>query len=108
MFEKWVNNDPDPSYKKAWRERKRQAQKIMDMILKYQAMTKGQLEEISKNRDLTILELTMIRYVAGWMKNDKFLLDMLDRHISKAPTKVEQKEVEEFDEDSLYDIEEKQ
>ena len=59
---------------------------MMDMILQYQTMTKSDLEKLSQNKDLTVLELLMIRYVVSGMKDNKMLIDMMDRHISKAPT----------------------
>ena len=83
---KWEFVQPDPKLKKEWRERKRQAQRMMDMILQYQTMTQEELKEMASRKDLTVLELLMIRYVTQWMKDNKMLVDMLDRHISKAPT----------------------
>lgn len=85
-YKKWEAPQPTPAQKSAGRERKRQAQKMMDMILQYQTMTKSDLEKLSQNKDLTVLELLMIRYVVSGMKDNKMLIDMMDRHISKAPT----------------------
>lgn len=77
--------------KKAWRERKRQAQKIMGLVLEYQNMTTGELKKhMEKNKDkLTVLEYTMMKYVTEGMKDKKIMLDMIDRHISKAPQQME-------------------
>jgi len=86
--EKPVAN-PTPEQKKAGWERKRQAQKMMDMVLEYQSMTKEQLEALSNNKNLTILEILMIRYVITGMKDNKMLLDMIDRHVPKAPQKMD-------------------
>lgn len=82
-FEK---KQPTPAQKSAGRDRKKQAQRMMDMVLKYQTLTQSELIEMSKKKDLTVLELLMIRYVTQGMKDNKMLVDMLDRHISKAPT----------------------
>ena len=72
--------------KKAGRERKKQAKKMMDLVLEYQNMSVWELEEIMKSKDsLTVLEYTMMSYVSKGFKKDKILLDMIDRHISKAP-----------------------
>lgn len=81
---------PSPEAKKAWRERKRQARKMMDMVLKYQSMTTGELKEhMEKNKDnLTVLEYIMMKYVIEGMNDKKIMLDMLDRHISKAPQEI--------------------
>lgn len=87
-FEK---KQPTPEQKKAGRERKRQAQKIMSLVLEYQNMTTGELKEyMEKHKDeLTVLEYTMMKYVTEGMKDKKIMLDMIDRHVSKAPTKQE-------------------
>lgn len=95
---KWHNNlipwakDPRTitnESKSAWRDRKRQAQRMMDMLLTYQNMTKSQIEELWKKEDLTVLELLMLKYVTSGMKDNKMLVDMIDRHIAKAPTQME-------------------
>lgn len=95
---KWHNNlipwakDPrtiTSESKKAGRDRKRQAQRMMDMLLTYQNMTKSQIEELWKKEDLTVLELLMFKYVTSGMKDNKMLVDMIDRHIAKAPTQME-------------------
>lgn len=88
----WFEKEqPDPALKKAWRDRKRQAQKIMWLVLEYQNMTTSELKEhMEKHKDnLTVLEYTMMKYVTEWMKDKKIMLDMIDRHISKAPTQME-------------------
>ena len=79
--------------KKAGRERKRQAQRMMDKILEYQSMTVAELKKhASENSDnMTVLEYTMAQYVIKGLKNDKIMLDMIDRHISKAPIQQETK-----------------
>lgn len=83
------STQPDPSLKKAWRERKRQAQAMMDLILRYGTMTKKQLEKITSKKDLTLLEQLMLKYVSWWMKDNKILIDFINRHVPYAPTKTE-------------------
>lgn len=54
-------------------------------------MTTGELKKyMEKHKDeLTVLEYTMMKYVTEGMKDKKIMLDMIDRHVSKAPTKQE-------------------
>lgn len=75
--------------KKAWWDRKKQAQKMMKMVLDYGNMTKQEIEELSKKEDLTVLELLMIKYVVTGMKDTKILVDMINRHVPYAPVKTE-------------------
>ena len=87
-FEK---KQPSPQAKKAGRERKRQARRMMDMVLQYQNMSVAELKKyMDKHKNnLTVLEYTMMKYVTEWMKDKKIMLDMIDRHISKAPAQME-------------------
>lgn len=64
---------PTPAQKKAGRDRKRQAQKIMGLVLEYQNVTTGELKEyMEKHKDeLTVLEYTMMKYVTEGMKDKK-------------------------------------
>ena len=59
------------------------------MILEYQEMTKADLEKKQNDKDITVLESLLIRYVLLWMKDSKMLVDFIDRHISKAPQQME-------------------
>lgn len=90
-FKKWERPPATGAQKSAWRDRKRQAQKIMDMVIQYQTMTTWELKEyMEKHKDeLTVLEYTMMKYVTEGMKDKKIMLDMIDRHISKAPIQTE-------------------
>jgi hypothetical protein len=62
---------------------------MMDLVLKYKDMTKDQLEDIAKDKTLTVLELLMIKYVTSGFKDNKMLMDMMNRHVPYAPTKTE-------------------
>ncbi len=90
-FKKWERPPSTWAQKSAWRDRKRQAQKIMALVLEYQNMTTWELKEyMEKQKDkLTVLEYTMMKYVTEGMKDKKIMLDMIDRHISKAPSQME-------------------
>lgn len=108
----WFEKEqPSPQAKSAGRDRKRQAQKIMALVLEYQNMTTGELKTyMDKHKDkLTVLEYTMMKYVTEGMKDKKIMLDMIDRHISKAPTQMELehswavKSIHDFTYDSMND-----
>lgn len=85
-----VSGQPSSAAKKAGWERRRQAQKIMDMLLELQDMT---LEEFQKLQDdvkrnpgkHTVIEMKLAQYLS----REKFTVDFLDRHISKAPVQQE-------------------
>ena len=72
--------------KSAGWERKKEAKKIMDMVMSFWWMTVDELKAIAdkKKWSLTVMEARLMKYVS----NDKYLIDWLDRHISKAPTQV--------------------
>lgn len=77
------DNQPSPELKKAGRERRKEAQRIMDMVMKFGAMTVGQLKALVQKKwdELTVTEARIVKYVS----NDKYLIDWLDRHVPKAP-----------------------
>lgn len=75
--------------KKAGRERRRNAMKMMDLLLEYQSMTKEQLQKLAGDPNSTMLELLMVKYITGWMKDTRLLIDYMDRHVPKAPQKME-------------------
>ena len=89
QFQKWNKIKADPEQKKEGWDRRRHAQKMMDLVRKYQDCTREDLKKLSESKDVTILELQMIRYVADWMKNDKLLTHMIDKHVSNAPQQME-------------------
>ncbi len=85
-----VLGQPSPEAKaKGW-ERRRMAREMMDIYDKYQHMSYKEFldikEDIKNNpQNYTVLEVDMFRYA----KNPKFIVDRLDRHISKAPQQIE-------------------
>jgi hypothetical protein len=95
---KWHNNlipwakDPRTitnESKSAWRDRRRNAMKMMDLLLEYQSMTKDELQNLASNPNSTMLELLMVKYITWWMKDTRLLVDYMDRHVPKAPQKME-------------------
>ena len=75
--------------KKAGRDRRRNAMKMMNLLLEYQSMTKEELQNLAKNPNSTMLELLMVKYITWWMKDTRLLVDYMDRHVPKAPQKME-------------------
>ena len=100
-FKPWVKPPATPEQKKAGRDRKKQWQAMMDMILKYQNMTFQQIKELAEDENamaqLSVLEVTMIKYIQAWFKDNKMLIDMVNRHVWYAPTKIELEAVKEVD-----------
>lgn len=83
-------NQPTPQQKKAWRDRKRQAQKMMDMIKQMWDMKLSQVKKrLEKKDSLTMLEVLMLKYIELGMKDSKMLIDFMNRHVPYAPTKTE-------------------
>ena len=60
----------------------------MDLVLEYQDYTIDRLNEIMNDPSTPMLELLMCRYVIGWAKDNKMLIDFMDRHVPKAPTQM--------------------
>lgn len=70
--------------------RRRLAQEFMDKVMEYQDLTIDQFEKLElrmqdHKSEFTIRDLMAFKYVSQSHKTDKFLLDWLDRHVSKAP-----------------------
>ena len=88
---KWEFVQPDPKLKSQWRDRRRQAQQIMDKMLKYSEMTVEQLEDEIKNKGkkMSVQDYLITKYVTSGTKSEKMLVDWMDRHIAKAPTQME-------------------
>lgn len=82
-------NQPDPKAKSKGWERRREAQKIMDEIMKLADMPYSEIKEllndIQKNPDKHTLREVKL---ANYLMEKKYTVDYLDRHISKAPTEV--------------------
>lgn len=82
-------NQPSPEAKKKGWERRREAQKIMDEIMKLSDMPyseiKNLLADIKNNPDKHTLREVKL---ANYLMEKKYTIDYLDRHISKAPQDI--------------------
>lgn len=83
------DNQPDPKLKSQGWERKREAQKIMDKMMELKDWTWEQMlemkDDIKKHPEkYTVLEVKL----ADYLSREKFTVDFLDRHISKAPQEI--------------------
>lgn len=81
---------PSPEAKSKGWERRREAQKIMDMVGRLSQMTLKEMQDLLEDIKThperhSVLENKMARYVL----KEKFTTDYLDRHISKAPQEVD-------------------
>jgi len=91
-FKPWQSGGATNEQKAAWWERKRQAKIIMDKMLCYGHMSVAELkrEIASKWENMSVQDYLITKYVLAGTKSEKMLVDRLDRHISKAPTQIEQ------------------
>lgn len=88
-----AQGQPTPEQKKAGWERKRQAQAIMDTLMRYMHLTQAEFRDLIEKIKLhpeqyTVQDVLMSRYVSKTMYTDKLMLDWMDRNISKAPVEV--------------------
>jgi len=88
-FKKWVKVTPSWEVMKAGWDRKREAKRIMDEMIKYQEMTLEEFQEhLKENKDkLQIKNLI----TAGYLKDivsGKERKDWINRHISYAPQQI--------------------
>ena len=83
------DNQPSSDAKKRGWERRREAQRILDLFKALGEMSVKEFRELQEDiklhpDDHSIQELKLVQY----MSKEKFIIDYLDRHISKAPTEV--------------------
>lgn len=89
---KWLENwQPSPELKKAWRERKREASKMMNY---FKVMSEKSVAEIKKHvaeqgDNMIIREALICKYIIEWFKDKKIMQDIINRHVSYAPIKQE-------------------
>lgn len=76
---------PTPEQKKAWWERRKQGQIIMDRLLTMQSMKLCDIVIQMQNNELPIADLILYRYIAKVCADDRFMIDWLNRHIWYAP-----------------------
>lgn len=81
---------PSPKAKSKGWERRREARKIMDEIMKLADMPYSEIKEllndIQKNPDKHTLREVKL---ANYLMEKKYTVDYLDRHISKAPQDID-------------------
>jgi hypothetical protein len=84
------DNQPSPEAKKKGWERRREAQKILDEVKRLGDMSykdiKDLLEDVKRNPENHTLKEVKI---AQYLMKEKFTVDWLDRHVSKAPQEVD-------------------
>lgn len=86
---------PTPEAKSQGWQRKKAAQAMMDKIEKYSQLTVKELndlfQDIKENPgSYTVDDVRTLFYVRSTMESGKFVLDWLDRHVSKAPQEIKQ------------------
>lgn len=84
-------NQPSPEAKKAWRKRRKEAQRMMDTLMSFQEMNAEQIKAyIEKHRDeIPVKDLVMLQYLEDILKNPKIRIDWINRHVPYAPQKQE-------------------
>lgn len=85
-------NQPSSEAKSKGWERRREAQKILDEFMRKGEMTYQELEDLLADvkahpENHTVREVKIAKYI----KDSKYTIDWLDRHVSKAPTEIDQK-----------------
>lgn len=88
------NRQPDSKQLKEGWSRRQNAQKIMDKFLLYSEMDMEtfmkKMNDMQKNPgEYTVADFVAVKYVSKTTKQDKFMLDWIDRHVPKAPQEVE-------------------
>ena len=89
IWRSWQSGGATSEQKKEWRNRRRQAQELMDRILLYQRMTLEEINDIVMNEEkvkkLTAIEAATYKYVKSMLENPWAFERRLDRHIPNAP-----------------------
>src|SRR5690606_24404889 len=92
-----TSNQPSPSSKSDGWKRRKQSQIFLDKIIEYQELTLDEFEQLKKqmkkNKEkFKIKDLVAFEYVSKSFSSDKFLLDWVDRLVSKARMSNEKEE----------------
>jgi len=88
---KWWQPQPTPEQKKAGRERKREAMRIMNDMIKYQDMT---MEEFQNHIETNKKELKLWNIITATrmkeiMKDKNMMKYRIDKHVPNAPVQQE-------------------
>lgn len=83
------DNQPSPEAKSKGWERRREAQRIMDEIMRLADMPYSDIKELLNDIKIhpdkhTLREVKL----ANYLMEKKYTIDYLDRHVSKAPTEI--------------------
>lgn len=85
-------NQPPVEAKKLGWDRRRVAQNFMDLVIQFQNMPAEEFEALTKdmqvNKKYTVFEMMAHKYATKIFNKDKFLLDFMSRHVSKAPRDI--------------------
>ena len=82
--------------KKDWRDRKRERERMMNMMMKYQDMTVHDFEKIIAKikgneldkKSIKVGQARTSNLMNSIMKDPKYGLERMDRHVSKAPIEI--------------------
>lgn len=85
------DRQPSPEAKRAWRQRKKEAQRMMETLMWFQEMNAEQIKAyIDKHKDeMPVKDLVMLQYLEDILKNPKIRIDWINRHVPYAPQKQE-------------------
>ncbi len=91
-----VSEQPSPEAKKEGWERRQRSQRMMETLEKYMNMPLKAFEKIINDierhpKKHTVEEKLLAHYAKKAMNGDRFMLDWMDRNISKAPQDVDVK-----------------
>lgn len=88
-----VLGQPSPEKKREGWERRQMRQKLMDFVFDNLNTPledfQKKLETINSDKKVTLLEAIGAKYSGKVYNSERFLLDFFDRHIEKAPQKME-------------------
>lgn len=96
QFKKWVPPPVTNQQKKDWRDRKRERERMMNMMMKYQDMTVHDFEKIIAKikgneldkKSIKVGQARTSNLMNAIIKDPKYGLERMDRHVSKAPTEI--------------------
>lgn len=88
-FKKWVRPPATNEQKKAWRDRKREMQRLMDKMISYQNMKPEAFKQmIEAEKHDTMLDLMVSTRMQKIVGNEKLLAHYIDKLVPNAPTQV--------------------
>jgi len=83
------NRQPSPEAKSQGWDRRREAQSIMDEMKRLKDMSWEEMENMRKDVKIHPEKYTVLQVkLADYLSREKFTVDFLDRHVSKAPQEI--------------------